>query len=419
MRHLHPIVASVPVLLITITAATGQEVRTEPPPEPEARAQPEQDRLVRGNTAFALDLYRELIAEDGGNVFIAPHSVSTALAMTYAGARGETAEQIAAALHFDLEANELHPALAALAGDLREAGGGDAAVDLAIANRVWAQQGETIRDAFAEIMRTSYDSGFEPLDFQQDAEAARRTINAWIDEHTRGRVVDLLQPRDLTPATMFVLTNAVAFDGTWRTRFDEDATREGMFFVTPTESVAVPLMSMTATMAHAETAEVHVVELPYDGERLSMVLLVPRRRDGLAAVESSLTAATLDGWLDRLAEHPAHLVLPRFELQDRRYLERPLSRLGMPIAFSAGSADFSGICCEPGALWIDLVVHQARIEVDEAGTEAAAATAVTIKRGGPVVRADRPFMFLIRDRVTGTILFLGRVVDPVETAAGA
>jgi serpin B len=370
-------------------------------------------QLTEGNAAFALDLYARLRDEEG-NLFIAPHSLSTALAMTYAGARGETARQMASALHFDLPEGVLHPAFNQLEESLLGANAGGAGPELYLANRLWGQRGADFRDPFLVTARVNYAGGFEPVDFAGATDRARRTINTWIEAQTKDRIKELLQAGDIDAATVMVLTNAVYFKGTWLYRFDEQFTRARSFSLDEGESVTVPFMGLAASLPYVRSELMQAVELPYEGERLSMVLLVPNEVDGLADLEASLTPANLRSWLAGLRECDVHFSMPRFTLDDRFYLEKTLAAMGMPLAFTPGRADLSGICDEPGELWIDKVIHQTYIAVDEEGTEAAAATAVTTKRKGgyPTIRADRPFLFLIRDRQTGAILFLGRVADP-------
>jgi serpin B len=370
-------------------------------------------QVVQGNTQFALDLYAQLRGEEG-NIFLSPHSISTALAMTWAGARGETADQMADTLHFTLPQAQLHPAFGALEETILGAGDDPAGPEIHIANRLWGEQSMTFREPFLAVARDHYDGGFEALDFVGATEQARQTINDWVEDQTADRITELLQPPDLDSSVVMVLTNAIYFKGTWLTRFDERYSRDGEFFVSTSDPVTVPFMGVTEDLPYFANDDLHAIELPYEGERMSMVLLVPRERDGLPALEESLTATNLEGWLDGLSEKTVFVSMPRFKLEDRFHLEETLPAMGMPLAFTAGQADFSGICGSPGSIWIDLVIHQTFIEVNEEGTEAAGATAVVMKRGGgpPIIRADHPFLFLIRDRATGAILFLGRVSDP-------
>jgi serpin B len=370
-------------------------------------------QLVEGNTAFALDLYAQLRGEEG-NLFISPHSVSTALGMTWAGARDETARQMASTLHFEMPSAMLHPTYGRLEQSLLDANAGGAGPELYLANRLWGQRGTDFRDPFLVNARVNYAGGFDTVDFAGAVNAARKKINTWIEAQTEDRIEELLQPGDIDAATVMVLTNAVYFKGTWLYQFDERYTRNGSFSLDAGESVTAPFMGLGARLPCFQSDRLQAVELPYAGERLSMVLLVPREVGGLAELEASLTPGNVKTWLNGLQAQDVHLSMPRFKMEDRHYLQETLAAMGMPLAVTPGSADFSGICDEPGEVWIDKVIHQTFIEVNEHGTEAAAATAVTTKRKGgyPVIHADRPFLFLIRDRQTGAVLFLGRVADP-------
>jgi serpin B len=375
------------------------------------------DDLVEGNTQFALDLYGRLRAQEDGNLFCSPYSISTALAMTYAGARGETADQMARTLYLKGPQNRVATAFGDLAQSLEDQGGEDepAAVELAIANRLWGQRGENFLDPFLQTVRAHYGGGFETLDFRTDLEQARKTINDWVAEQTRDKIQDLLQPGDLTPEIRLVLTNAIYFKGDWLTQFDPQKTRDQRFFIGGERTVSVPMMSLKSDFGLFESDDLQVLEMPYDGERLSMVILLPRKRDGLADLEKALSAEKLNRWFDELAVRETQVILPRFKVTSRFDLGQTLKQMGMPLAFTPGAADFSGMNGKRD-LFIGKVIHQAWVEVDEQGTEAAAATAVgvmttSIERPN-LFCADHPFLFLIRDRETGSILFLGRVVDP-------
>ncbi len=367
--------------------------------------------VVEGNTAFALDLYARLRTEDG-NLFLSPYSISTALAMTYAGARGETARQMADVLHFLREQERVHPAFAALKSSIEAAGNG-AGCRLHMANALWGQQGEGFLDEFLALTKKHYGAGFREVDFVQATEQARKTINTWVAGQTRKKITELLQRGDLDPSTVLVLTNAIYFKGDWASRFDRGYTRESPFRISEQDQVVVPMMHQLRRFPFAATDELDLLEMPYAGDRLSMVLLLPKRVGGLAALEDSLSRKNLEWWLGRLRQQPVRVSLPRFKLDARFDLGGTLAALGMPDAFNGRKADFSAMTGQRD-LWIDAVIHQARVEVNEEGTEADAATAVVMKKGLPIPEfiADHPFLFLIRDRQTGSILFLGRVVNP-------
>jgi serpin B len=370
----------------------------------------DQPVLVAGNTQFALDLYARLRTQDG-NLFLSPYSISTALAMTYAGARGETQRQMADVLHFTLGQEQLHPAFAALESSVKAAGDRPGCT-IHVANSLWGQQGYGFLAEFLALNRKHYGAGFREVDFVNATEQARQTINTWVAQQTQQMIKELLQKGQLDPADVLVLTNAIYFKGDWVTRFDPQRTQDAPFQISATDQVVVPMMQQFGRFAFAAADELDLLELPYAGERLSMVLLLPKKVDGLAALEQSLSKENLDQWLGQLRQQPVRVGLPRFTLGSRFDLTRTLAAMGMPDAFS-GAADFSGMTGRQD-LFIGLVVHEAKVEVNEEGTEAAAATAVKMKRGAPPASftADHPFLFLIRDKQTGTILFMGRVANP-------
>ncbi len=367
--------------------------------------------VVEGNNAFAFDLYEKLRGKEG-NLIFSPYSISTALAMTYAGARGETASQMETVLHFTLGQKKLHPAMAGLVDDLNRRGG-EGAYELVVANRLWGQKGYRFLNSFLALNRTYYGAGLEQVDFAGATEEARRTINAWVEKRTRDKIRELLKPRVLTPFTTLVLTNAIYFKGNWASQFKKEQTKDAPFSVSPTEKVTVPMMRQTKEFGYSETAELQFLEMPYVGDDLSMVVLLPKKIDGLAEIEASLNADGLQTWLSRVHKRKVAVFLPRFKIGFGLDLAKTLESMGMPLAFGGG-ADFSGMD-GTRSLFISNVIHKAFVDVNEEGTEAAAATAVVMSRGvsrPPVFRADRPFLFLIRDRATESILFMGRVVNP-------
>lgn len=373
--------------------------------EPAGTASP---TVVDGNSAFALDLYQRL-KDQPGNLFFSPHSISTALAMAYAGARNETEAQMARTLHFSLPQEKLHPAFAALDKDLAARKG----CELAVANRLWGQKGYAFLDAFLGTTRDCYGAALEPLDFGTDAEGARKTINAWVEKQTRDKISGLLQPGSLGPDTKLVLTNAIYFKGKWDSPFDAGRTGDAPFQTSGDRKIDVRMMRQKGTYRHATAGAIQILELPYQEDALSMVVLLPREATGLADLEAGLTEASLKRWLSGLQSSEVDVSFPRLKLTSTFSLGNTLAGMGMPLAFS--NADFSGMTGSR-ELSLTAVIHQAFVDVNEEGTEAAAATAVELLKcldhDTPVFRADHPFLFLIRDRKSGAILFMGRVVDP-------
>jgi len=374
--------------------------------------------LVSGNSAFAFDLYQALRDEDG-NSFYSPYSISLALVMTYAGARGETAQQMADTLHFTLPQDRLHPAFNSLDLELSQRGKGakgkdDGGFRLNIANAIWGQKDYHFLATFLDLLAENYGAGLRVLDFTKESEKSRIIINDWVSEETEGRIKDLLPPGSVDSLTRLVLTNAIYFNAAWQYPFEENATRDGLFHLLEGGEVSVPMMRQKKSLGYAESEGYQAVELPYDGRELSMVILLPQAGQ-FETFEKSLDAQQVDNIIKDLASTQVILTMPRFEFASRFRLGETLAAMGMQDAFS-GNADFSGMTGNRD-LFISDVVHKAFVSVDEAGTEAAAATAVIMPTAAPPgatveVTIDRPFIFLIRDIETGAMLFVGRVVNP-------
>ncbi len=392
---------------------------------------PDAGAVVAGNTAFALKLYARLKRRPG-NLIFSPYSVSTALAMTYAGAAGETGARMKRVLHFDLAPARLHPAMGGLerrllAGQMwrtrpRWRAGG---WQLHLANALWPAVDLRLLPGFLAVLRNDYGSTPTLQDFRGHPEQARQNINQWVARQTADKIKNLL-PRDVVkPSTRLILTNAVYLKATWIQRFNRRLTRPRPFYPAPGRKIKAPTMFQTGRFGYAETPKLQVLEMTYTGAALSLVVVLPRRLGGLADLEKDLTPANLRQWLSGLKRRKVEVYLPKFKTTAKFRLKKTLSDMGLAVAFS-NRADFSNMS-RTGAsggerLKISEVIHQAFIDVNESGTEAAAATAVVMMKAGaapgppppppPVFRADHPFLFFIRDRRTGTILFLGRVIDP-------
>jgi serpin B len=371
--------------------------------------------VVPGNNRFAFELYAK-VRERPGNLVFSPYSISTALAMTYVGAAGQTAEEMAETLHFPKDAKALDSGFAALRAMI--GGEGESRpYQLATANALWGQQGLAYRPEFLRRAEASFGAGLRQVDFLHDAQGARKTINAWVEQQTRDKIKDLLSPPDVTQDTDLILTNAIYFKGAWATPFPKFGTRDEPFNDGKT-SDPVPTMHLTHQFGYMETDTFQAVDLPYVGNDLSTVVLLPKVVDGLAALEATLSSASVAGWLAKLSDQRVQVALPRFKLEASSELAKTLASMGMPSAFGRG-ADFSGIATDR-RLQLSAVIHKAFAEYNEEGTEAAAATAVVAVRSSavyvqkpPVVfKADHPFLFLIRDIRSGSILFLGRVANP-------
>jgi len=377
----------------------------------------DQVAVVEGNNAFATDLYAQLRKRDG-NLFFSPESISTAFAMAYAGARGTTAEQMAATLHFTLPPEKLHPAMGALLAGLN---GPHAGYQLRVADALWAEKDFTFLDDFLKLTSSDYGAGFNRVDFKGSSEAVRATINQWVEEKTEDKIKDLLPAGSVTPTTRLVLTNAIYFKGDWQAQFDKAQTKDEDFHVSAAQTVKTPLMHLTSKLGYFNGGTFQTVDIPYKSGELSMIVLLPNDEGGLPALEKSFTSANAKQWLSQLRPgSKIVLTLPKFKMTQQFQLGGTLSAMGMSTAFARGAADFSGMTGKRD-LWISAAIHKAYIDVNEEGTEAAAATGIVMRsmiaaRPEPpiVFRADHPFLFLIRDNHSGAILFMGRVNDPTK-----
>jgi serpin B len=362
--------------------------------------------VVAGNNRFALDLYQAVRGEE--NTLYSPYSISLALAMTYAGARGETAQQMAETLHYTLPPAQLHAAFNALDQALRAEDETEGAFRLHLINAIWGQEGYTFLAPFLDTLAEHYGAGMRLLDFGA-SEAARETINAWAREETEDRIAELLPGGAIDASTTLVLANAIYFKAAWLAPFEPGATADAPFTRLDGSQVTVKMMRHPVPLGYAQGDGYQAVELLYSGERASMVIVLPDE-GRFEAVAATLDAARLEAMVGDMDRATLDLYLPRFSYGAGFQLRDTLVAMGMRAPFE--DADFSGMD-GTRSLSIDDVYHKAFIAVDEAGTEAAAATAVVMTRGmPPALRIDRPFVYLIRDTATGSILFVGQVLDP-------
>ncbi len=374
----------------------------------------DQETVTEGNSAFAFDLYAKL-KHNEGNLFFSPFSISTALAMTSAGARGKTEQQMRSVLHVSLRQEHLHPTLGTLITELN-AGGGKGAYELSIANALWGQKGFGFANEFLALTKRSYGAGFYEVDFRSETESARNTINGWVEKQTNKKITNLIPPGVLDVMTRLVLTNAIYFKGKWDKEFSLKETNIAKFILLDNKSSDVPMMHQHDQFNYADAKDIQILEMPYKGNELSMVILLPRKTNGVGSLEKSLSLKTLNDWLVKLQQHSVHVYLPKFKVTKEFMLSKVLRSMGIKDAFSLPQADFSGMNGKRD-LFISAIVHKAYIDVNEEGTEAAAATGIGISTTSvpppPIIfRADHPFVFLIRDVRSGSILFLGRVVNP-------
>lgn len=377
------------------------------------------DKLVEGNTAFAFNLY-QLLKEKDGNLFYSPYSISEALAMTFGGARNETEKQMASSMRFILDQATLHPAFNYLDQELAKRGQGAKGADgkgfrLNVVNAIWGQKDFKFKSEYLDLLAQNYGAGLRILDFIKAVEPSRVTINQWVSDQTEARIKDLLPKGSIDEMTRLVLTNAIYFNAAWQSQFKKEATTEGKFTLLDGSQITASLMRQTKSFGYCEGDNYQAVELPYDGNELSMVILLPKV-DQFKAFESGLSGEKIAGIIKSLQNNQVELTLPKFKIESELGLSSTLKDLGMKDAFDPLKADFSGM---DGAkdLFISDVVHKAWVAVDEAGTEAAAATGVIVGTTSmPIdikeMKIDHPFIFLIRDIQTGAILFVGRVMNP-------
>jgi serine protease inhibitor len=386
--------------------------------------------LLRGEDAhdhndFALALYGQLL-RGASNLFISPFSIRMALAMAFAGARGVTAAQMSKALRLPSSIETLPPGFAKLARRLEAADG--ATYELAMPNSLWAQEGAPLQTTFLKLVSRHYRGELYLVDFRRSSDPSRLAINGWVESKTKGRITDVIQVGGVTTDTRMVVVNAVYFKGRWALEFDEVATTDAPFYLEGGGHVRAPLMSQQEEVRYLRAEGFQVVELDYQGSDLSLLVLLPDEKDGLRDLETRLSAHTLDAIVARMVSREVEVFLPRLRLTcapSPSHLEDGLRALGMSLAFT-DEADFSGINGhqppDPEALRLFAVHHKAFVEVNEQGTEAAAATAIVLEAilsararpPVPVFRVDHPFLFAIRDRESGAILFLGRVADPTR-----
>jgi serpin B len=374
--------------------------------------------VVEGNTAFALDIYARL-KKTLGNLFFSPYSISTALAMTYAGARGDTEKQMGKVFRFDTNQNKLHAGFGQLQNQLNEYSK-QKGIELTIANALWTQQDHPFIPRFLKTAKENYHANLNQIDFKTGAEVARNEINRWVAQNTKDKIQNILPPGSLHALTRLVLANAIYFKGAWTEPFNKASTAPQPFHLSSVSKVEVPLMHHFDNVAYLENSDFQAVQLPYSTGELAMVILLPRQVDGCRNLEERLTPSLLSHSLRQMKQQRVEIFLPRFKLESGFDLVQTLASMGMPDAFGQ-KADLSGI---DGSreLFISGIFHKAWGEVNEEGTEAAAATAVAVAGRAiskpppppPVFRADHPFIFLIRDTRSGSLLFLGRFMNPSQ-----
>ena len=374
--------------------------------------------LVQDNSAFAMGLYQKLRASNG-NIFFSPYSISTALAMTYGGARGNTEKEMAKTLRFSLDQDNLHQAFAreeSRLNKIQKSGN----IKLSVANSLWPQQDYKFLDQYLSLVKKNYGVSITPVDYKRAREAARKMINRWVEDKTQDKIRDLIQPGTFDALTRLALVNAIYFKGDWQSQFKADKTKDAPFHISSGKFIQAPMMTQKNKFKYADLGSFEMLELPYVGNEMSMIVLLPKEIDGLKQLEDDLSIENLEQWKARLNKRELIVFLPKFEMTSMFRLDDTLKSMGMVDPFSSLKANFAGMDGRPDWLYIGAVIHKAFVDVNEEGTEAAAATAVVVTAQSmpapiPVFHADHPFIFLIQDNETGSILFMGRMNNPTKT----
>ena len=370
--------------------------------------------VIEANNRFAINLYSQYKSEEG-NIFFSPFSISTAMAMVYEGAEGKTAKEIKSVFGFPKYDNSRRNQYSNLLSEINKK---DKEYALKTANALWAEQDFNFLDKYLTTVEKYYGGKTTNLDFKNEPDTSRLIINNWVEDKTNDKIKDLL-PEDVIDAdTRLVLTNAIYFKAKWLIQFDADKTSDEYFRVNPDKSIKVPMMQPTSqksTFNYTQNKDLQILEMPYAGEELSMLILLPLD-DNIEALENSFTIEKLTEWKKSLRRRKVNVYIPKFKFETKYFMKNTLRNLGMPTAFT-GSADFSGMTGKKDLI-IDQVIHQAFIEVNEEGTEAAAATGIgvgmktSMPPPTPIFKADHPFIFIIQQKETGNILFMGRVSNP-------
>ena len=396
------------VVMSTVLCAMGGQAQVPKPAEGDLKT------IVAGNNQFCFNLYKSLAEKESGNIFYSPFSVTMAMAMVFEGARGWVAGEIQQVFQFSEDTKVRQESFYSMYQQLNRK---DAKYKLNIANALWVEKDYRLLTEYLKTIEKYYDGYATNVDFIGATEQARQTINKWVENRTNNKIKNLFPVGSLQSSTRLIITNAIYFKGTWVKQFDKKLTAEEDFWVNETKTTKVPMMRRTdpeAVFKYTETEELQILELPYEGDDLSMIIFLPREKS-LNYLENNLTKEKFEEWKASLSERRVEVYIPRFKFTCKYDLTISLGQLGMPNAF-APHCDFSGIDGTKD-LYIQSVVHQAFVDVNEEGTEAAAATGVVVGITSvgpriPVFRADHPFVFVIQEKATGNILFFGQVVEP-------
>lgn len=374
------------------------------------------DAITNANNKFALDFY-SFAKEDGKNVFFSPISIMTAFAIAYEGANGSTADEIQKVFKFASDEQERKKQFQSFLNefDNSDVMGSDSEYTLNMANALWVANHFETKKEYIDTAKTYYDSRVDEVDFVTDSGA--NTINDWVKSQTQNKIEELIKPEDTDEMTALIITNTIYFKGDWVRQFNPSFTQQANFYINEKETVRVEMMDLDKPMLnYAENDLMQMIQLPYKGDKVSMLVLLPKEIDGLDALEREMTVDNLTLWRNSLEETISGVYLPKFTTATEYDLKEILLLMGIRTAFDSRAADFSGIS-ESDPIFIDSAIHKTFVSVDEKGTEAAAATGITGKlQSGPpnMFRADHPFVFIIQDDSNGNILFIGRVVNPLQ-----
>ncbi|MBW2976778.1 serpin family protein [Candidatus Woesearchaeota archaeon] len=393
--------------------------------------------VAKANNQFAIDLYNKINKESNENIFFSPWSISTAVAMAYEGARGDTANEMQSVFHFPENANSRRSSYAKMLNTINKAGG---KYKLSTANAIWLQKDYPFLKDYKNTISKYYLGEIKNLDFVNDPDKSSSDINNWVSKNTNNKIKKIVSPSMFNEYTRAVLTNAIYFKGKWEHQFDKDDTQPEDFTLESGAKIKVPMMRLTdedLDFNYVESDGVQILEMPYQGDKISMLVLLPRKEitdprlqarfemegtkpqlSNTTHLESILTEEKLQEWRSKLKSQSVYIYMPKYKFETSYSLTDYLKSMGMSLPFTWPGADFSGMDGTK-MLYIDKVLHKAYIDVYEEGTEAAAATAVFMSFGSSmphyvVFRADHPFIFIIQERETGNILFLGRVMDPTK-----
>jgi len=375
-----------------------------------------QEQIVEGLNTFSFDLYRNLTAGTLRNTFYSPLSISSALAMTYAGAKGETAQQMQSTLHYGPQVDLFHSQYGAMIDSLSSKKGQDFKIN--IANAIWVQDKFKLKNYYTETVKKDYNSEIRNLDFVDSPDASRDTINYWVEKKTAGRIQDLIPAGVIDEMTRLILTNAVYFNAEWANKFNKELTNKDEFYCLDNTVIKTEMMYQRHHHPVSQTEDYTILEIPYEGYEYSMLIILPNDKAGLTELSKTLSAKDIIVHDKSKKREDVLVYFPKFRMETNYDLNKSLSALGMPLAFSA-DADFSNMTGGKD-LMISSVIHKAFIDVDEDKTEAAAATAITMKltsmapaQKAPLeFRADHPFMFIIRCKNDNAILFMGQLTNP-------